>query len=152
MAKDYIPARDKDFNDWFKFLNQYVAQKSGGSTPAWTHIPQAARTALADAYAAWYTAYTNTIGPHTPVDTEAKNDAKTAAKAAIRPFVNQYLRYPLVTNEDRTAMSIPNKDIIPTPIPPPEARAEADITFPGVHLVELTNIRPVGSFGAGHPQ
>jgi hypothetical protein len=147
MAKDYIPARDKDFNDWFKFLNQYVAQKSGGSSPVWTHIPQAARTALADAYAAWYTAYAATIGPHTPVDTEAKNDAKTAAKTVIRPFVNQYLRYPPVTNEDRTAMSIPNKDTIPTPIPPPEAQAEADITFPGVHLVELANIRPVGSFG-----
>jgi hypothetical protein len=83
MAKDYIPARDKDFNDWFKFLNQYVAQKSGGSTPARTHIPQAARTTLADAYAAWYTAYAATIGPHTPVDTEAENNAKTAAKAAV---------------------------------------------------------------------
>jgi hypothetical protein len=147
MAKDYIPPRDKDFNDWFKFLNQYVAQKSGGSSPEWTHIPQAAQTALADAYAAWYTAYVNTIGPHTPVDTAAKNNAKTASKAVIRPFVNQYLRYQPVTNEDRTAMSIPNKDTIPTPIPPPEAQAVANITFPGVHLVELTNIRPVGSFG-----
>jgi hypothetical protein len=44
-------------------------------------------------------------------------------------------------------MSIPNKDTIPTPIPPPEAQADVDITFPGVHLVELANIRPVGSFG-----
>ena len=63
MTKDYIPVRDKDFNDWFKFLNQYVAQKSGGSTPAWTHIPQAARTALADAYIVWYTACANSTAP-----------------------------------------------------------------------------------------
>jgi hypothetical protein len=29
-------------------------------------------------------------------------------------------------------MNIPNKNTIPTPVPPPEA--EADITFPGVYL------------------
>ena len=148
MAKDYVPSGDKDFNDWFKLLNQYVAQKSGGSSPAWTHIPAAARTALAEAYASWFTAYGATLGPHTPVDTEAKNGAKAAARDLIRPFVNQYLRYPPVSNEDRTAMGIPNKDTIPTTIPPPQAQAEGDITFPGVHLVELANIRPVGSFGA----
>jgi hypothetical protein len=39
------------------------------------YIPQAARTALANAYAAWYTAYAATIGPHTPVDTEAQAEA-----------------------------------------------------------------------------
>jgi hypothetical protein len=77
MAKDCIPVRDKDFNGWFRFLNQYVAQ-IGRPHPG-IHIPQAARTAPAGACAA-------AIGPHTPVDTEAK--------AVIRPFVNQYLRYP----------------------------------------------------------
>jgi hypothetical protein len=49
----------------------------------------------------------------TPVDTEAKNDAKEE----IRPFVNQYLRFPPVTDEDRTAMNIPNHDTKPTPVP-----------------------------------
>jgi hypothetical protein len=111
--------------------------------PSGPTSPRAARTALADAYAAWYTAYANTIGPHTPVETEAKNGAKEAAKKLIRPFVNQYLRYDPVTNEDRTAMSIPNKDTIPTPVPPPVAQAEADLTFPGIHLVELAKIRAV---------
>jgi hypothetical protein len=143
MGKDYVPSRDADFDDWFKFMNQYVAQKCGGGTPEWTHIPQAARTALADSYAAWYTAYANTKGPHTPVDTEAKNDAKKASEALVRPFVNQYLHYPPVTNEDRTAMGIPNRDTIPTPIPVPTAQPEADLTFPGIHLVELRKIRPV---------
>ncbi|MDR1108502.1 MAG: hypothetical protein LBL19_05650 [Spirochaetaceae bacterium] len=117
---DYIPSKDPLFDEWFNFLNQYVDQKCGGGTPAWTHIPPGARTALSESYAAWRTAYEKTIGPHTPVDTEAKNDAKTAAKALIRPFVNQYLRFPPVTNEDRRAMGIPNHDRRPTPIKPPE--------------------------------
>jgi hypothetical protein len=62
--------------------------------------------------------------------------------------VNQYLRYPPVTNEDRTAMNIPNKDTIPTPVPPPEAQAEADITFPGVYL-EKYKFRLSGEPGTG---
>jgi hypothetical protein len=121
---DYIPHNDADFDRWFKFLNQYVTQKCTGSTPAWTHIPAPARTALQDAYAAWYTAWSKTAGPHTKVDTEAKNDAKKAAEQAARPFVNQYLRFPPVTNEDRTAMEIHNPDLIRTPIPAPDTRPE----------------------------
>jgi hypothetical protein len=77
---------------------------------------------LADSYAAWYTAYARTKEPHTPVDTEAKNDAKKASRAA---------------------MGIHNRDLSPTPIPVPTAQPEADLTFPGIHLVELRKIRPV---------
>jgi hypothetical protein len=99
-------------------------------TPAWTHIPQTARTTMADAYAAWYTAYVKTKVPHTPIDTEAKNDAKKAAKAVICPFVNQYLRFPPVIDEDRTAMGIPNKDTHPTPVPKPTDIPELKVQMP----------------------
>jgi hypothetical protein len=145
MAKNYIPARDAVFNGWFKFINQYVAGKCEGAAPEWTHIPQDARTEMADAYAAWYTAYSKTLTPHTPADTLVKNNAKKAAIQVIRPFVNQYLRYPPVMPEDRKNMNIPERDTIPTPIPAPEVQAEADLTFPGVHMVELRNIRAVGA-------
>jgi hypothetical protein len=145
MKKDYIPSRDADFDRWISFLYQYVSQKCAGSPPAWTHIPQAARGTLGEAHAAWKTAYGATIGPHTKVETEAKNIAKTVAKAVVRPFVNQYLRYPPVTGEDRTAMEIPNRDAHHTPIPKPEAQPEADVSYPGVHMVELNHIRTVGA-------
>jgi hypothetical protein len=68
-------------------MNRYVAQKCGGQTPEWTHIPQAARTLMADSYIDGYTAYGKTLGPHTPEDTSAKNDEKDASKKVIRPFV-----------------------------------------------------------------
>jgi hypothetical protein len=142
MANDYIPAAEAAFDDWFKYLNQYTAEKCGAADPAWT-IPPAALTAMTDAYTAWAAAYAKTKAPHTPVDTEAKQNAKKAAKAVIRPFVNQYLRYPPVLNEDRTAMRIPNRDTTPTDVPPPQAQPEADLTFPGIHLVELLKIRAV---------
>ncbi|MDR2793324.1 MAG: hypothetical protein LBB61_06615, partial [Treponema sp.] len=80
MAKDYLALPDAEFERFYKYMNQYVDGKCTGSTPEWTHIPQIARTEMADAYAAWNVAYGRTIGPHTPVDTEAKNDAKDAAK------------------------------------------------------------------------
>jgi hypothetical protein len=114
-GRNYIPSNDAEFDKWFKFLCQYVAQKTSGAQPPWTHIPAAALTALNSAYA-------ETIGPHTPVDTEAKNDAKKAAAKVVRPFVNQYLRFPPVTDEDRTAMGIPNRDPTRTPVEVPKTR------------------------------
>jgi hypothetical protein len=88
---------------------------------------------------------TETIGPHTLEVTLAKNNKKKAVKALIRPFVNQYLRFPPVTDEDRLAMGIPNHDTKPTPVSAPASQVEADLVFPGIHLVELVKIRKVGS-------
>jgi hypothetical protein len=130
MGDDYLALIDVVFNQWFKFMLQYVNQKCTGDTPEWTHIPAAVRTAMADVYTLWFTAYANFVGPHTEVDTEAKNNAKRAAKKAIRAFVNQYLRFPPVTDEDRTAMKIPNHDTHPTPIPIPDDIPEVEALTP----------------------
>jgi hypothetical protein len=120
MNHDYIPQSDAAFDSWFRNLNEYVGEKCGGNYPQWTHIPSEPRNNLNDLYAVWHTAYEAVLKPHTPVDTAAKNNAKKAAKAAIRPFVNKYLRFPPVNNEDRTAMGIRNPDPHPTPVKPPE--------------------------------
>jgi hypothetical protein len=92
-----IPRKDANFDTWFCFMYQYVSPKCAGSPPAWNRIPQAALMNLAELHTAWKTAYVTGI----KVDTEAKNDAKKAAIAAVRPFVNQFLRYPPVTDEGR---------------------------------------------------
>lgn len=135
--KDYLDLPDAEFDQFFKFLNQYVAQKSGGASPVWTHIPAAARTALQDAYAAWYTAYSKTFGPHTPVDTEGKNDARKSSEHTVRAFRNQYLEFDPVTNEDRTAMGIPNKDTTRTPIGVPQTRPEFDLKVKDIRQVNV---------------
>jgi hypothetical protein len=72
MVSDYIPVGEAEFDQRFKYINQYVAEKCGSSTPAWTLIPQTARTAMANAYSACYTAYAKNKAPHTPVDMERR--------------------------------------------------------------------------------
>jgi hypothetical protein len=130
MGKDYVPNSYVLFDLWFKFLMQYVLSKTSGATPAWTHIPQAVVDMLSEAYAAWYTVYGKTLGPHTPVDTLAKKEGKKAAGKIIRPFVNQYLRFLPVTDEDRKAMGIPNHDPTPTPVPRPDDIPEVEVLTP----------------------
>jgi hypothetical protein len=131
---DYIPSRDADFDGWFENLVKYVTERTGGASPVWTHIPQSAVDELSAAYTAWHTAYEKTLGAHTKVDTEAKNDARKAGTTVIRPFVQQYLMFPPVTNEDRTAMRLSNKDGTRTPISVPQTRPV------------ITDIRALGGY------
>jgi hypothetical protein len=118
--KSYIPQKDALFDVWLTFIVGYVLARVITALPVWTHIPVAVAEALADVCSAWHAAYLKTIGPHTQVDTEAKNKAKKAAEKFVRPFVNQYLRFLPVTDEDRTAMGIPNRKDTRSPRNPPD--------------------------------
>ena len=141
--RDYLNLTDSDFDNFFKKLIEYTDEKCDGPTPKWTHIPAESRADLKSVYAVWSTSYAKTIGPHTPVDTEAKNEAKAEGKAKIRPFVNLFLRgeQPAVTDMDRMAMSIPNRDKTPTHHPVPDIKPETE-TIPsgkGRHTVVAVN-------------
>jgi len=114
VSNDYIPARDADFNGWFLNISNYVADKTMGQSPAWAHIPEADANELGRAYSDWSARYEPTLHPHTPAQTAAKNGARKRAEAAIRPFVQRYLRWPPVQDEDRVNMRIPNRDAIRT--------------------------------------
>jgi hypothetical protein len=139
--QDYIPSKDADFDIFFQNLISYVDTKTSGSPVAWPNIVPVAM-GLINAYQPWHTPYIKTLVPHTPVDTMVKNTARATAEKVIRPFVNQYLRFPPVTDADRLAMAIPNHDAVSTPVPPPTTQVEADILLPGIHLVEL-KIKPL---------
>jgi hypothetical protein len=136
--RDYIPQGDAEYDKYFKNIVQYVAQKCGGANPAWTHIPQAARTAQADDYAAWYTAYAVTFLPHTPQETAEKNRQKKRTKKNLRAFIKAYLRYhPAVTNEDRDNCGIPNDNPTRTPVPVPATRPEFSIVVKDIRTLSL---------------
>jgi hypothetical protein len=143
MANDYIPRNDGEFNTWFKNLCQYLTVKTTGANPEW-NIPKADVDALNDAYIDWYTLYGPCLKPHTRAETAEKDLAKARVKKVIRPFVKQYLHFKPVTDGDRISMGIPVHDTVPTRIGNPVAQATGDLTFPGVHLVEIKNLRPVG--------
>ena len=119
--KDYIPDRDAEFDGWLANLTSFVDGKITAGT--WMHIPADKVAALKQHNTDWHTAYSKTLGPHTAVDTEAKNDQRKAAESFVRPFVQQYLKFDPVTNEDRTAMNLHNTDTTKTPIEKPESRA-----------------------------
>ncbi|MDR0598324.1 MAG: hypothetical protein LBG14_07445 [Treponema sp.] len=123
---DFIPAKDADFDPWFKNLCDYVTKMTAGNPPAWTHIPPGEVTALTGARGLWHTAYEAVLKPHSPVETEAKNDARAAAEDLIRPFKRRYLDDPPVTGADRTAMGLPLRDGTRTPDKKPETYPEAE--------------------------
>ncbi|MDR1963872.1 MAG: hypothetical protein LBQ50_08845 [Planctomycetaceae bacterium] len=133
-SNDYMPSKDADFDGWFENLSRYVAERVNPASPIWSFIPLDTAAELSDHYTTWHSKYQVTRGAHTNVDTEAKNDAKKVAKKFIRPFVAQYLKFPPVTDEDRTAMRLHNRDPKPTPIAVPSTR------------VVITDMRAIGGF------
>jgi hypothetical protein len=120
-TQDFIPSRDAEFDGWLANLTGYVDTKTSGG--AWTHIPPDKVTVLKGHNTDWHAAYAKTLGPHTSVDTEEKNDRRKTAEAFARQFVAQYLKFDPVTNEDRTAMNLHNRDTTHTPVGKPATRA-----------------------------
>jgi hypothetical protein len=151
MSEDVFPRKNDEFDEFFRFMNQYVSQRCSGNNPEWTHIPQEARTIMMDTYALWYTAYSKTKGPHTPVDTQGRNEARKMAQAKIRPFINQYLRFPPVTDQDRSAMGIHNHDTVRSEIQPPRTAPEL-IPDTGTRRRLIVQFRDEGSTRRGKPK
>jgi hypothetical protein len=141
--QDYLNLSDTNFDKFFKRIINYTDMKCDGDNPEWTHIPLSYRADLKSSYAVWAAAYAKTLVPHTPVDTQAKNEAKLAGKAKIRPFVNLFLRedQPAVTDMDRTAIGVPNKDKNQTPHPVPDLKPETEAvpSGKGKHTVVAIN-------------
>jgi hypothetical protein len=67
-----------------------------------------------------------------------------ALESFMRDFKRRYFLIPPLSDADFASLELKPTDHIPTPELEPTAQPEADLTFPGVHLVELKNIRPVG--------
>ncbi|MCL2232271.1 MAG: hypothetical protein FWB99_04250 [Treponema sp.] len=109
MGKDYIPAADAEFNNFFRHITRYVAEKCTGRPPEWTHIPAEELNTLNDAYTAWYSAYELTLVPHPQQLTRAKNEQRAISEKVLRQFVQDFLHYKAVTNLDRDKMKLPNR-------------------------------------------
>jgi hypothetical protein len=148
MAQDYIPGPDAAFNAFFNNLVDYVDQQTEGSAPRWTHIPLDALTSLR---AAWNAAYTATLKPCTSPEREEKNRIRRDSTTGIRSFVNIYLRYhPAVSAYDKEQAGLRVRRADSGPVLRPQAQPEADIAYPGVHLIELIHIRAIA--GTGDPR
>ncbi|MDR2069444.1 MAG: hypothetical protein LBP71_06205 [Spirochaetaceae bacterium] len=146
QKKHFIPGPGPAYDTFFNNVRQYTNAKcSPPDAPEWSFIPSAELAALNDAYADWHAAYTPTIKPHTPAETAARNAAWKRSKKVLARFIQVWFRgFPdRVTEEDLRNMGIPPIDDIRSPVPPPQVQVEADLVFPGIHMVELRKIRPV---------
>ena len=126
---DFIPRNDAQFMNWYQNLCAYIHAKTDpiSGDPAWkAHIPPAVIQEMDDVYFDWVANFTPTLAPHTPVQTVAKNNARRRAEAWLRPFIQRFLYWPPVMDEDRAAMQIPNHDKIRTPQPVPSTVPEIE--------------------------
>jgi hypothetical protein len=147
---DFIPRADAEFDKFFKGIIQYVNTKCSGTTPAWTHIPKTEREAISDVYGQWHTAYAATLSPHLPQITREKNRVRLVAERSLRAFINRFLRWPPVTDEDRDTMGIPNHDHIRTPQPIPTTIPEIETDTRVIRQISL-RLRNHGAVHWGKP-
>jgi len=93
-------------------------------------------------------------GNRRTVDVLAKNVAKDKLTKAFSNFVQGFLvRNVHVTEEDRHLLGLPQRDPIPTKVPQPVTQVEGILTFRGIGLIEMRDIRPAADkpdAGAGY--
>ncbi|MDR1248188.1 MAG: hypothetical protein LBK63_02685 [Treponema sp.] len=141
---DWVPRPDEEFEVFFKKYVVTVKTNTSGATPLWTHIPNERVNELTNSYGAWHIAYDKLSGAHTPGDVIAKNEARDAGEDLLRAFNREYiLNAREVTNAQREDIGCPVHDTTHTPVPRPKAEPEADIVYPGKHLLELARIRAI---------
>jgi hypothetical protein len=112
--RDYIPQNAAQFNVFGRNIIQYVEGKTSGANAAWQNIPQDRIALLKDSHLLFEQAFNTALETPTPANTLRRQEAQAATTAILREFVNQFLRFPPVTNPDRAEMGIPNHDTIRT--------------------------------------
>jgi len=66
-------------------------------------------------FSAFHDALNAAIKNQTPANMIRRNEARTVLEKSIRGMVNQFLRFPPITDADRKEMGIPIRDTIRTP-------------------------------------
>jgi hypothetical protein len=141
---DWYPGRRADqivlCRNWISVMTAEVRTRRG--------IPQDQFTALNTLFTAAETLREKAqSSDRTPVITEQCREAFDELEARARFFL-----VPPLINAETVDLGLTPQDATHTPIPRPEAQAEADITFTGIRLVELKNIRAIGTQGIPDPR
>jgi hypothetical protein len=135
---DWLPGRRE---------NQLAMAKNWGTVlgtqaTAW-NVPATEVTELASLTTAADTALTAAqSSERTPVVTANCKAAFDALAAKMRFIKSRYFLSPPLTDADIISLELRPKDTVHSPVPAPTTQAEADISRPGVHLLEL-HLRPV---------
>ena len=109
-ARDYVPFNPAQFRKFMERLIAYYNIKKG----EWSTIPSERFLELTAVFTAFDKALTAAVNNPTQATHLARDEAKAKCVRLLRAFVNQFLRFPPVTNVDRVEMGIPNHDTIRT--------------------------------------
>lgn len=124
MQTPYVPKPDAVFDNWAVNFSTLLT-----AAPTTYGLVAGDATAAAAVVTPWHTAYLAAINPatRTPVTIAAKDAARTAVEATLRPLAQQISRNAGVANDDKIAIGVNLISTGGTPIPPPT-------TVPGLTL------------------
>lgn len=125
MQSPYIPGKDSLFALWLANFATLIA-----ATPATYGLVVGDATVITAANTAFQAAYTLSTDPltRTSVTVAAKDAARAAAQATVRPYAVTISRNPAVDNGDKVAVGVNLPNSSRTPIPAPTS-------FPALSLV-----------------
>jgi hypothetical protein len=107
---DYVPRNPAQFYQFMNTLLNYVQRMAAD----WTTIPAARIDELIAVFNVFGAAFEAVQETPTPANRQRMREAQAETTAVLRAFVNQFLRFPPVTNADRIEMGVPNHDTIRT--------------------------------------
>ena len=138
MSTDWLPGKRVEqlamAKNWISILNKNAVKWSVPNSveTELEGLMEEAQDELADAMSAGRTAVTT-------AKCKAAFDKLTAK---MRDIKDRYYKKPPLADPDYISLGLKPKDTIKTPVPPPTGQAEANITYPGPHLLML-HIKPL---------
>jgi hypothetical protein len=113
-ARDYVPSNAAQFRVFLQNILDHVDSNIHVDPPIWQGVPSDRFDTLSNKFNLFETAFNRHIATPTPANRLARDEAQAECTRELRGFVNQFLRFPPVTNVDRVEMGIPNHDTIRT--------------------------------------
>ena len=106
---DYVPTNAQQFREFMQNLLTYVDQKKN----VWS-IPTNRLTELSNAFDTFTDILGDVSSSPTPANIHRRQAQQAEVTRLLRAFVNQFLRFPPVTDADRIEMGVPVHDTIRT--------------------------------------
>ena len=143
----YIPAKDSLFAVWLLNFATVLA-----AAPATFGLTAPDAVAVTNAQTAFQSAYDDAVNPatRTSATIAAKDNARAAALAIVRPFAVQISLDANVSDANKVSIGVTVRSMTPTPIPAPTVAPVIELLSAGP-LTQQLQIRPLGASNKAKP-
>jgi hypothetical protein len=150
MSTDWLPGPRAEI---LSMCGNWLSYMTEARRTAWG-VPEAEYTELGTLYSAAESILQKAMdkAERSHLITVQCREAFDVLTAKMRFVRDRRFKVPPLTPADWAALGFRERDNHNTPVSRPESQAEADLVFPGIHLVELQNIRPVAAAGDPNPR